>query len=164
MNSHNNYKALPSVDKRCFGCSVNNPYGLQMKFFTDEESLFSWVTVPDHLCGWGNLVHGGVISTILDEVMSWAAIYLLKKIILTKSMTVDFIKPVYIGNEIKAVGKVLQFNNDHEAAMEGLIYNNKGKLCAKSTGTYSLLTPETIKRLGLIDQEVLNNFEIILKE
>jgi hypothetical protein len=65
-----NLKHLPNrTDSMCFGCIPANPTGLRLEFFTDGESIFSWVKVPAHLCGWENLVHGGIISTILDEVM-----------------------------------------------------------------------------------------------
>ena len=98
-------KPLPNTDTHnCFACSPINHSGLHMEFFTNDRSVFSWITVPDHLCGWNNLVHGGVLSTILDEIMSWAAIYLLKRVTMTKSMTVDFLKPVYIDHELKAAG------------------------------------------------------------
>ena len=80
------YKLLPNDrGHRCFGCSPLNPHGLQMTFYTNETSVFSKVKVPEHLCGWNNLVHGGVLTTIMDEIMSWAAIYLLKQIPMTKS-------------------------------------------------------------------------------
>ena len=68
-------KRLPNNETHnCFGCSPVNPSGLQMNFFADDSSVYSEVTVPKHLCGWNNLIHGGVLSTILDEIMSWAAI------------------------------------------------------------------------------------------
>ena len=58
-------------DHHCFACGPQNPHGLKMTFYTDERSVYSWVTVPGHLRGWDNLIHGGVISAILDEIMSW---------------------------------------------------------------------------------------------
>jgi acyl-coenzyme A thioesterase PaaI-like protein len=51
-----------------------------------------FLTVPEHLCGWSKMVHGGVVTTILDEIMSWSALYLLKKVIVTRTMTIEFIK------------------------------------------------------------------------
>ena len=75
------YKRVPKGDDhKCFGCSPANPHGLQMEFYhADDAVLHSWLVVPDHLRGWNDLVHGGVISTILDEIMSWTAISMLKK-------------------------------------------------------------------------------------
>ena len=150
-------------DHKCFGCGPANPSGLRMKFFTDEMSVFSWLKVPDHLIGWDNLVHGGILSTILDEIMSWSAIYLLKKMILTKSMTIDFIKPVYEGTELKVEGNVFEKKNDREVVMQGRIYNKEGVLCTESKGIYALLEPKVAKKLNMMSAEALKDFEPILK-
>ena len=159
MTDTEKYKQLPNAEiHNCFGCSPNNSSGLQMKLYTDGKSIISWVIVPEHLCGWNNVVHGGVISTILDEIMGWAGMYLLKKIILTKSMTVDFIKPLYFGNELRVEGKVADADQKREATVEGFIYNNKEELCAKSIGTLSLFSPNIAKRLGIMDDEGIKSF------
>jgi uncharacterized protein (TIGR00369 family) len=155
-------RRLPNRETHnCFGCSPINPSGLQMKFYTQDSSVFSRLTVPDHLCGWDRLVHGGVISTILDEVMSWTGIYLLKQITMTKSMTVDFIKPVYINSELKAEGLVLEKTGKHEALLEGRLYNQEGTLCARSRATFVIFSPAVAKRLGIARKEHLEWFEEI---
>lgn len=155
-------RRLPNRETHnCFGCSPINPSGLQMKFYTRDSSVFSRLTVPDHLCGWDRLVHGGVISTILDEVMSWTGIYLLKQITMTKSMTVDFIKPVYINSELKAEGLVLEKTGKHEALLEGRLYNQEDTLCARSRATFVIFSPAVAKRLGIARKEHLEWFEEI---
>ena len=162
-NKWRKYKPVPSLrEHKCFGCSSCNPSGLQMKFFTDEKSVFSRLTVPQHLCGWDDLVHGGVISTILDEIMSWAAIYLLKKIILTKSMTVDFLKPVFIGDEIKAEGRVSELISQREVVMEAFIYDKEHKLCTKSKGTFALISRELAEKLGVMGEKALAELETVI--
>ncbi len=85
------YIALPAGENsNYFGCSLKNESGLHMKFYSTEkrESVISWLTVPDHLCGWSNLVHGGIISTMLDEVMGRAGLGILKKLVVSKSTTI----------------------------------------------------------------------------
>ena len=155
-------KHLPNNETHnCFGCSPINPSGLQMKFYTNDASVFSEVTVPQHLCGWNNLIHGGVLSTILDEIMSWAAIYLLKRIILTQSMTIDFLKPVYIDYPLKAEGKVLELKGRHEAVMEGILSTREGTICTRSTANFAIFSPAVAKRLGIANEEHLNWFECI---
>jgi len=155
-------KRLPSSETHnCFGCSPINPSGLQMKFYTNDASVFSEVTVPQHLCGWNNLIHGGVLSTILDEIMSWAAIYLLKRITLTKSMAIDFLKPVYIDHTLKAEGKVLELKGKHEAVMEGILSSSDGTICTRSTANFAIFSPAVAKRLGIASEEHLNWFERI---
>ncbi len=145
----------------CFGCSPLNPSGLQMTFYTNETAVYSKLTVPEHLCGWNNLVHGGVLSTILDEIMSWATIYLLKQVPMTKSISVDFLKPVYVGNPLKAEGTVLDKKGKHEALMEGRIYNKDDVCCAKATGTFAVFSPAVAKRLRITDSKSLKWFEKI---
>ncbi len=147
---------------RCFGCSPINPYGLKMTFFTDERSVFSSVTVPDHLCGWNRLVHGGVISTLLDEIMSWSAIYFFKKVILTKSMTVDFLKPVYIGEALQVQGGIQERVSEREAVMEAHLFNPSREVCARAKGVFALFSPKLSKKLGVLDEEALKDLEPLI--
>lgn len=132
----------------CFGCSLKNKSGLQMKFYTTEQldSVISWLKVPGHLCGWSNLVHGGIISTMLDEAMGWAGLVILKKLVVSKSITVDFIKPVLIGKEISVKGMVNTINSEREAALQGYIYNVENEICAQSSSLASLFSLETLKK------------------
>jgi uncharacterized protein (TIGR00369 family) len=157
-----NRKQIPNNDDHmCFGCSPVNPSGLQMKFFTDETTVFSRITIPEHLCGWSNLVHGGVLSTILDEIMGWAAIYLLKRFILTKSITVEFLKPVYMGGVLEAESKLLEVEGKHQATMEGVIFDAEGDVCARATADFAVFKPAVAKRLGIADERQLEWFSSI---
>lgn len=163
MEPKRKLKPVPKIENHmCFGCSPMNPYGLKMTFFTDGESINSWVSVPDHLCGWDKLVHGGVISTLLDEVMGWSAISLLKKISLTKSMNIDFIKPVFIGSQLKIIGKFLKWGEKREAFMEARLYNDQDELCAKATAVLMILTPKLSKRLKIMNEDTLEAFKPLI--
>lgn len=166
MEDRENYRHIPTNgwDKHCFGCSPTNPAGLKMKFYTDETSIFSRVKVPDHLRGWNNLVHGGVISTILDEVMGWAAIHLLKLIVLTKTMTIDYIQPVFIENELKAEAWITKFDDNGEVIIEATIHNERNELCTKSKGIFSYFSPDKIKEMGIMEDESLEEFKRYIEE
>jgi len=71
MSENKPYTQL-SVDEdhNCFACGPANPHGLHMTFQSNGKVVMSHLSVPDHLRGWNNMVHGGIISTILDEVMA----------------------------------------------------------------------------------------------
>jgi len=156
-------KQIPNDgDHYCFACSPKNPSGLQMKVFTDGSTVFSDVTVPPHLCGWGTLVHGGITSTILDEIMGWGAIYLLKKVSITQTMTVEFVKPIRVGTPLKAVAKVRERPTENEALMEGVLYDKTGAICASGTGTFALASGRVAKRMGILDDELLSAFKPLL--
>jgi uncharacterized protein (TIGR00369 family) len=135
-----------------------------MVFYTDSAALYSWITVPEHLCGWYDVVHGGVITTMLDEIMSWSAIHLLKRFILTKSISVDFLKPVYIGKELKVEGRVKEMVSEREAIMEGFLYDSDGLLCAASVGRFALFTAEAIRKMKVFPEHEIENFWEIFKK
>ena len=152
-------KPLPNSSvHNCFGCSPINPSGLQMKFFADEDCVYSNVVVPDHLCGWSNIAHGGVLTTILDEIMSWAALHFLKRITMTRSMTMEFMKPVYIQHPLTAKGKVLKVGDKHDAVMEGILLNAKDDVCVRSRADFAVFSPQVAKRLGIADDASLKFF------
>ncbi len=147
----------------CFGCSPNNPHGLRMEFHSDGDAVYSLLSIPSHLCGWGDIAHGGVVSTIMDEIMSWSSMFLLRRYILTRSITVDFLKPVRTGRRITAVGRVRERTSERAAVMEGLVYDEAGDLCARSSGTFALFTSEAIKKFGILDSGLLESFEEIFR-
>jgi len=148
----------------CFGCGANNPHGLQMDFFTDGDTVHSTVKVPVHLSGWNQVTHGGVVSTILDEIMAWGAIYLLKRITLTKSMSIEYLKAVPVDEELKVTGRVLEKINRRDVRMEGLLTNSNGTLLAKSIGTFAMFDPPVAKRLGIMNEwDIEHFFKPILK-
>jgi uncharacterized protein (TIGR00369 family) len=164
METRADLRELPNRDgHNCFGCSPSNACGLRMKFLTDEKSLFSWMRVPGHLGGWDNLVHGGVLAAILDETMGWTTIHFLKKFALTNAMTVKFHKPVYIGEEIRVEGRVVEVKGDRVASVESYIYKEVNTLCAKSTGTFRLFTTEAIVRLGVMEEEAIKQFNFLIE-
>ena len=161
-NIRDNYIPLPTGENQnCFGCSLKNKSGLQMKFYAAEklDSVISWLKVPDHLCGWSNLVHGGIISTMLDEAMGWAALIILKKLVVSKSITVDFIKPVLIGEEISVKGIVNKINSEREAILQGYIYNDESEICARSSSLASLFSLETLRKMNVMDEGMFRALE-----
>ena len=59
-------------DHACFGCGDDNPIGLRLRFAADGDGVkASFTPNPEHQ-GFHDVVHGGIISTILDEAMAWA--------------------------------------------------------------------------------------------
>lgn len=146
-------------DRNCFACGRDNPNGLHMTFDTDGQRLYSRLTVSRELCGWENVVHGGIVTAVLDEIMSWSAIHLIRRLILTKSIRVDFLKPVPVGSEICLEGWIERKNTDREAVMASVLYNAGGNICARGKGTFALLTPGAARKLGVIEEKVIRGFE-----
>ena len=60
---------------KCFGCGPDNPIGLKLSFQWDGETARAEFTPTEFYQGWAGLVHGGIITCILDEAMSYAALF-----------------------------------------------------------------------------------------
>jgi len=158
VSDENEFVSLPvQEDHMCFACGPANKAGLHMRFEAGKDCVVSRLKIPGHLRGWSNLAHGGVTSTILDEIMSWTAIHLLRRVILTKSMTVNFKKPVYIETPVKAVGRILRVSAEREAVMEGLLYSPENQLSASATGTFVLIKPKVALKMGIVDHAALKD-------
>ncbi len=151
-------KIFNSDTHNCFACSPKNPYGLKMDLFTDETSVMSRITLPEHFSGWGSVAHGGILSTILDEIMGWAGLYLLRQITLTKNMTIEFIKAAYVGESLEAVGRVIGTNGKRNAEIEGVITRDNGEVCVKSRGDFTTLSPILAIRLGIMTESQRQTF------
>ncbi|MBV5318660.1 MAG: PaaI family thioesterase [Desulfobulbaceae bacterium] len=163
--NHKILKEISNVDgQTCFGCGVNNAIGLQMQFLTDGQRVYSFVSVPGTMAGWDQTVHGGIISTMLDEIMGWTVIYLLKKIGVTKSMTVDFIKPISVGEKLTVVGAIQEIESERQVLVTGEIYADGDRLCAKARGTFAAMSAQTAVRLGVMRAAYMEGFLPILNQ
>lgn len=57
-------------DKYCFVCGDKNKYGLHLKFTIDKDNMMHTEFIPQkHHQGFKDIVHGGLIGLILDEIM-----------------------------------------------------------------------------------------------
>lgn len=90
-------------DHWCFGCGAHNPIGLKLRFYADEETSrvwAPWTPLREHQ-GFEGIAHGGLITTVLDEVMGWV-IYAREIWAVTGTINVRFRKPVEIGVPTRA--------------------------------------------------------------
>lgn len=150
------WEPLPNVDVHCFGCGAKNNFGLKMRFEASEHQLRSKVIVPPHMRGWNNIVHGGILSTICDEIMSWAAIFLTQKFILTKQLTVSFLKPVVIETELIAKAEIKNITGERHAILSGEIFDNQGERVTSSQGEFILFTEDQFQPLNIVPDEFID--------
>jgi HAD superfamily hydrolase (TIGR01509 family) len=68
---------IPKLDveytaRFCFACSQENPIGLKLRPVQDGEKVTAEFTAGKFHQGWDNVVHGGILYTLLDEVTAYA--------------------------------------------------------------------------------------------
>ena len=59
----------------CFGCGQNNPIGLKLTFKWDGKTAKAEFTPNRFHQGWSGMIHGGIITSLLDEAMSYATLF-----------------------------------------------------------------------------------------
>lgn len=94
-------------DHNCFGCGARNPVGLHLQFFRLPGNTGAWAPwVPEkNFEGYNGMIHGGIICTLLDEIMAWS-LYARDTWAVTAKMETAFRKPVLVGEPVRLVGEV----------------------------------------------------------
>ncbi len=154
------YKKVPNQENGiCFACGQDHSTGLRMKFFSDGANVFSKLFVPSRFAGWSSLVHGGITATILDETLAWTVIYLNQSFILTKSLSINYLRPIFVEQKIYSIGKIVSSANDRELLVEAEIWNSENEICAKASGSVILFSVEQMKKKNLFPIEFLDQFQ-----
>jgi acyl-coenzyme A thioesterase PaaI-like protein len=89
-------------------------------------------------------VHGGILMTLLDEVMTWGAILTFRKACVAAEMTVRLKAPVGVGNRIRVEGWI-GASKSRVVSAEGRILDQEGVLLATATGKYMAMSQEAMQ-------------------
>lgn len=55
----------------CFACGPDNPHGLHLGDFHFQGDKYVCTFTPQrHHQGWADITHGGIVATLLDEIMT----------------------------------------------------------------------------------------------
>ena len=129
-------KALTD-DHFCFVCGAKNREGLRLRFEYPEPGRCRAVWTPERrFQGWKDILHGGIISTLLDEALAHAFGGRTRgagEAAVTAEMTVKFKKPVKIGIPVVLEGKVLS-TSSRLIECESALCDESGNVLASATG------------------------------
>ena len=118
--------------KNCFVCGAHNPHGLHLRFRREgNEVLADFIAQPHH-AGFRDIVHGGIISTALDEAMFWAAASTAKRFCLAAELTVRFLKKASVGQKLTIVATLV--------ADRGRIWESRAELRDEHGTVYARAT------------------------
>jgi uncharacterized protein (TIGR00369 family) len=91
---------------RCFVCGDDNESGLKVKFLEENGKVKAEYVASDKFQGYKDILHGGIISALLDEVMVKAV--LAKGVLaVTCEMSVEFKQPVKTGEKLFLEGEIV---------------------------------------------------------
>jgi len=116
----------------CFVCGSRNPKGLKAVFIYGQGRAYSELTLSKDYQGWSGIIHGGIISALLDEACVYAANSLGFNTV-TAELKIRFKNPVAPEEKI-----IVEAHANHIKAtlIEAIakIKNSKGSLIAEAEG------------------------------
>jgi hypothetical protein len=139
------------LNPACVACGTQNPTGLRIAFFTDSEGVWANWTPTEGWESFRGVVHGGIISTVLDEAMSRAVVSQGWEA-LTTELTVRFRGRVSPGDELRLRGWIVD-RRKRRIRTEASLATKTGEERAHAWGTFLSLPHHQQVSLG-------NNSEI----
>jgi acyl-coenzyme A thioesterase PaaI-like protein len=143
-----NFAKQPNA-QMCFVCGMENPIGLKMHFYQDEAGrvLARFVPQKEHE-GYPGVVHGGIVTAILDEVLGRAAIAA-DHWSMTVKLNIRFRKPVPTLKPLTAIGEVVS-KKRNLLELRGAILLEDGQIATEASGTFIKVDDSEVE--GMMDE------------
>ena len=144
----------------CFACGTANPIGLNLQFYNLGNEVCSEISLGKNHEGWENMAHGGIVSTLLDEVMSWTIMYFKRIFLVTRKMDIKYIRPVLIGTPLTVKGRVLDESEPPKIKARAEIRDNEGHLLVRSSAEFVAVSGE---KLSLVSEGLKEEMVALFK-
>ncbi len=123
-------------DKICFGCGQENENGLRLElsFDDDTKTAYGEFTATELFEGPPNIIHAGIVASILDETMITVNKYM-DSMAITSELTIRYLQPAFIQENLYIRGWYVKKSKrviENRAEIE----NEMGKIVARAKGKY----------------------------
>jgi acyl-coenzyme A thioesterase PaaI-like protein len=130
----------------CFACGELNEHGLHLQIHTDPDSSWIETTLESQFQGWDAVAHGGIVCTILDEVMAWSVIGRGTWGV-TARLNVALRKPIPTGRPIRARGWVVEEHRRGCRTAAEVVDAGSGEVLATAEGTFIAIPDDQLPGL-----------------
>lgn len=93
--------------RNCFICGWENPIGLHLPVEEGEGIARAEWVADDRFCGYNDIVHGGMLVALMDDIMAHA-LYFLDIDAVTAHLEVDYRSPAHVGDKLTIVGELVE--------------------------------------------------------
>jgi uncharacterized protein (TIGR00369 family) len=128
----------------CFGCDDRNPIGLKLEFYENGDELVCHWNPAKNYEGYVNTIHGGIQSTLHDEIASWTIYVKGETAGVTLELNVKFVKAVLVSNGLVKLTSRVKSHSKKTMTLETKLFQ-KNELCSEAEVTYRIFTPELAK-------------------
>jgi uncharacterized protein (TIGR00369 family) len=119
-------------NKTCFACGKANPDGLQLPIRNLPGHVELDFAVPRKFQGWKDIIHGGIVATILDELCAWAGTNAGFNVV-TAELQVRWRKPLHVDERFHGEGRITG-QKGRLLLAESRITTENGTLIAEASG------------------------------
>lgn len=130
-----NFAELPH-SKSCFVCGSRNPIGLKLRFETDGRIVRVRFTLRREHGGFIDVIHGGVLATVLDEIMVWACAVQAREFSYCAEMNVRYLSPGRPDTVMIGEAEMTENKRGRLFLAKGELKYEDGRSIATSTGKY----------------------------
>jgi acyl-coenzyme A thioesterase PaaI-like protein len=140
----------------CLVCGRNNSYGLKLSLFVDPATgivHMDFSPRPVHI-GFEGVVHGGLLATVIDEAMVWAATWANKRFCLCGELSVRYRRPAEVGEPLHLEARV-EFSRPKLIQTMATVRTPQGSVVAAGEGKYVPMAMETSLKVmeSFVDDE-----------
>jgi uncharacterized protein (TIGR00369 family) len=130
------------ADHNCFACGGANPIGMHLAIELGEGTASTTWLPGANFEGWEEKVHGGLLATLLDEVMAWAPSSF-DSWAVTAEISIRYRSPADPGEPLTARGWVTE-RRRRIYQVRGEVRGPGGRLIAEAHGRFLGASP-TVK-------------------
>jgi uncharacterized protein (TIGR00369 family) len=130
----------------CFACGELNEHGLHLQLHTSPDGSWAELALDSAFQGWDAVAHGGIVCTLLDEVMAWAVIGRGTWGV-TARMNVTFRRPIRTGQAVRVEGWVVDEGRRAVKAAAHVLDLATGEVLATGDSTFVAVPAEQLARL-----------------
>ena len=126
----------------CFACSPDNPNGLHMEFYEDGNDVVAKWKPTMYEQGWLDTLHGGIQSTLMDEVAAWTIVRKLQTTGVTSRLDAKFMKSISTNEPQISIRGRIKEQKRNAVFLEAEIFNSQNELCARADLVYFVVSQE----------------------
>jgi uncharacterized protein (TIGR00369 family) len=119
----------------CFACGTLNTHGIGLVLHVGTDRAWTEFTLEPRFQGWDGIAHGGILCTVLDEVMAWSLAGA-DNWGVTARMSVEFRHPVALGIPLRAEAWITRTRRRLIDTEARIVDATTGRLLATGTGVY----------------------------
>jgi uncharacterized protein (TIGR00369 family) len=144
-------KSLQPSSRHCFVCGVENPLGLQLRFYDSEPGeVVAEYTLHENYQGYPGVAHGGVVAAMLDEAAGRSLMgdMVTPRFMFTARLNVRYRKNVPVGQPLRLVGKAGD-SRGRTATATSTIYDRAGNILAEAEALLINVPDQVVQNVDL---------------